>query len=283
MARPNKQGLDYFPLDVHLCKKFKFIEMKYGIAGFSIVVKLYQYIYANGYYVDWDDDTCLLFSDDIKADYSMVLDVIKECLARGIFDKTLFDKYSILTSSGIQKRYQEIVRRRKDVEVISEYLLIDGSFGVIVDTMSAECKYDESKSTQSKVNKSKVNKIKEYTPEFEEFWKYYPRKNEKKAAYEKWNARLKEGHTPEELIKSAKHYLKACQGKEKQFIKHGKTFLGDKKPFEDYIEPPEIEEDLPSYWQIKPRSDPEEKSEEDLPYPGLEEGFKRLYGKFGGH
>lgn len=65
MARPSKQGVDYFPLDVYLCKKFKFIEMKHGLAGFAITIKLYQYIYSLGYYADWDEDTCVLFADEI--------------------------------------------------------------------------------------------------------------------------------------------------------------------------------------------------------------------------
>ena len=44
---------------------------------------------------------------------------------RGIFDKNMFEKYSILTSKGIQERYFKAVDRRKQVFVKSQYLLVD--------------------------------------------------------------------------------------------------------------------------------------------------------------
>ena len=41
-----------------------------------------------------------------------------------MFDKEKFLKYNILTSAGIQKRYFEIVKRRKEIELRGEYLCI---------------------------------------------------------------------------------------------------------------------------------------------------------------
>lgn len=75
----------------------------------------------------------------------------------------------------------------------------------------------------------------DYTAEFEEFWSVYPRLKEKKAAYKQWRARLKEKHKPADLITAARHYAKEVRGKEEQFIKQGKTFLGPNKPFADYL------------------------------------------------
>ena len=45
MPRPIKNGVDYFPLDVHLDKKFELIEAEFGLTGFAVVVKLLQRIY----------------------------------------------------------------------------------------------------------------------------------------------------------------------------------------------------------------------------------------------
>lgn len=163
MARPNKQGVDYFPLDVHLDDKFKFIEIKYKLEGFAILTKLMQKIYSYGYWYRWTDDEALLFSDELRTDYEKVKGVVDESLERGVFNKDMYERYNILTSSGIQKRYKEIVRRRKDVEVIEEYLLIDGTFGVNDDINPSPSKQYDSKSTQSKVkeSKQKENKSKE--------------------------------------------------------------------------------------------------------------------------
>ncbi len=164
MARPNKQGVDYFPLDVHLDDKFKFIEIKYKLEGFAILTKLMQKIYSYGYWYRWTEDEALLFADELRTDYEKVKGVVDEALERGVFDKDMYEKYNILTSSGIQKRYKEIVRRRKDVEVIEEYLLIDGTFGVNDDINPSPSKHDDSKSTQSKVKESKVKETKEQIP-----------------------------------------------------------------------------------------------------------------------
>ncbi|WP_051291312.1 DUF4373 domain-containing protein [Fictibacillus gelatini] len=160
MARPNKQGVDYFPLDVHMDDKIKFVEIKYKLEGFAVVIKLMQRIYANGYWCRWSEDEMLLFSDEIKADFSLVEKVVSECLKRDVFDVELYEKYGILTSRGIQKRYKEIVRRRKDVEVIEEYLLIDGSFGVNDVINPSAGQQNDGKSTQSKVKESKVKESK---------------------------------------------------------------------------------------------------------------------------
>src|SRR5699024_5473112 len=134
--------------------KIKFVEIKYKLEGFAIVVKLMQRIYSQGYWCTWTDDELLLFSDEIKADMELVSDVVAECLERGFFNKKLYEDYNILTSNGIQKRYKEIVRRRKDVNMIEEYLLIDGNWGVNDDINPTSSRQDDDKSTQSKVNKT---------------------------------------------------------------------------------------------------------------------------------
>lgn len=166
MARPQKQGLDYFPLDVYSDTKIKLIEAEYGLSGFAIIVKLFQKIYReNGYYSEWNDEVALLFAAEIGAGGNVVSELIKSALKRDIFDKELYEKYSILTSRGIQKRYLEATARRKGVKLKSEYLLIkvapknenDSKNGVIVDIN----KINVSNNQQSKKNKIKVNKSKE--------------------------------------------------------------------------------------------------------------------------
>lgn len=189
MARPVKQGVDYFPLDVYLDDKFKFIEIKYNLEGFAIVVKLMQRIYSQGYWCKWTEDELLLFSDEIKTDHELVQGVVDECLKRGVFDKRLHDNHNILTSKGIQKRYQEITRRRKDVEVTEEYQLIEGLNGVIDDINPSSTKHNDNivteggqqhdvKSTQSKVNR-KETKQKEQIP-YAEIIEYLNEKADKK-------------------------------------------------------------------------------------------------------
>lgn len=77
----------------------------------------------------------------------------------------------------------------------------------------------------------------QYTEDFKRFWEVYPRKVDKGACYKKYNARLKDGYSPDELFTAAQNYAQQChrENTEQRFIKHGKTFLGDSTPFIEYI------------------------------------------------
>lgn len=119
-------GIPWFPFDVHLDDKFGLIEAEFGSAGFSVVVKLFQKIYGEqGYYCEWTEDVALLFSSEkARLGYNVVSEIVSASIRRGMFDKNIYDKYRVLTSKGIQKRYFEAVSRRLSVEVKKEYLLV---------------------------------------------------------------------------------------------------------------------------------------------------------------
>lgn len=161
MARPTKQGVDYFPLDIHLDDKFKFIQIKYGLEGFAVVIKILQKIYSYGYWYQWGEDESLIFAHENSIGLDKLDLIIEETIKRGIFHEGIYKHYQVLTSSGIQKRYKEIVKRRKDVEVVEEYLLVDNNFGVNANIVPTQCKHSDDKSTQSKVEESRVEKSKE--------------------------------------------------------------------------------------------------------------------------
>jgi len=127
MARPLKTGIDYFPLDVVNDDKIELLEAKFGLEGYGILVKLWQKIYSNGYFIEWNDDISLLFSRRINANINLVNDVVNECLLRNLFDNGMSKLHNILTSNGIQERYFKICSdcRRKNIKLINEYLLVD--------------------------------------------------------------------------------------------------------------------------------------------------------------
>ena len=76
-----------------------------------------------------------------------------------------------------------------------------------------------------------------YSPEFEELWKYYPRKVTKDATYKKYLARRKEGWTHEQLLEATIAYSAQVKrkGTQQEYIKHGETFFGPTRPFKDYL------------------------------------------------
>lgn len=182
MARPQKIGIDYFPLDVVLDDNVRLIEAEHGIEGFGILIKMYQKIYSEGYYYSWTEKQQLLFSNYISVNRNTVTSIVSDCLKWGIFNQELYDKYHILTSRGIQKRYVAAIYKRSEIEMIKEYLLIDvndkpnitiveafddentDASGVSDRRNSPATEISDGKSTQSKVKKSKVNNIKDIIP-----------------------------------------------------------------------------------------------------------------------
>lgn len=165
MSRPLKDGVDYFPFDVVLDEKFELIEAEFGLAGFAVVVKLYQRVYQRGYYCEWTNEVALLFGHRIGMGGNAVSEIVNAAVKRGIFDKNMFEKYHILTSRGIQKRYFEAVSRRKCVNVKKAYLLVDVTQFLQSSVISwvNDCNNPENadNNPQSKGKKSKVNKSKE--------------------------------------------------------------------------------------------------------------------------
>ena len=121
-----KSGIEYFPLDVTLDSKLDLIEAEFGVTGFGVVVHLLQEIYGQeGYYAEWTEDVALLFARKYGLGGNAVSEILAASIKRGMFDKEIFDKYHVLTSRGIQKRYFEAVSRRKVLEVDYNILLVD--------------------------------------------------------------------------------------------------------------------------------------------------------------
>lgn len=129
MARPRKEGLDYFELDCQSDEKIRLIQAEFGLKGFAIVVKLYQKIYGeHGYYCECDDDRLFLFMAEnaVSSDSKNLIDkIIEACIRREIFSEEKFNKYRILTSSRIQQQYLNAASKRELIEMKKEYLLIN--------------------------------------------------------------------------------------------------------------------------------------------------------------
>ena len=163
MARPQKEGLDYFPLDCQFSDSVRLLQAEFGPMGVGILIALWQRIYGiKGYYTVWDNDVALMFAKENGVSVSVVREVISACLRRGIFDRDKFEKYSILTSCGIQERYAEATERRTFQKIDGRYLLVSAPENwVIVDNNSVNADINAvnvCRSTQSKGKESTVYK-----------------------------------------------------------------------------------------------------------------------------
>ena len=187
MARPFKKGLDYFPLDVHLEDEIELFEAECGLEGFAILIKLWQKIFSEGYYMKWNDDTSLLFSRRINAETELVNSIINVCLRRSLFDKLLYKKHRILTSKAIQKRYFQACSdsKRKNIEASKALLLVNGKYLALIQEFielppeltlvnPSESTQRKGKEIERKLNKelinSGVNKNQEFCETIFSFW-----------------------------------------------------------------------------------------------------------------
>lgn len=114
LARPRKDGLDYFPLDADFFEdeKIKILKARYGADGIILYIYLLCRIYKHGYYMKVNEDFEYLISDDLKMSPDKVKQVLTFLLSRSLFDNTLFQSDAVLTSAGIQRRFQLAVKER---------------------------------------------------------------------------------------------------------------------------------------------------------------------------
>lgn len=127
MARITKRGLDYFPMDIDAfydARIRKLIKFQGG-KSISVYALLLCNIYKNGYYVKWNEELTFTCSQLTGSEEAFVTEVVKLCLAVGLFSKPLFDVESVLTSKDIQERYLRVCSQCRRSGGISEYSLLE--------------------------------------------------------------------------------------------------------------------------------------------------------------
>ena len=159
MGRNVKKGLDYFPFDVDFFQDIKIRKLIKYQRGKAVTVYalLLCLIYKNGYYMLWDEELPFILSEQTGFEEAYIQEVVKCCLALGLFSKELFDKEKVLTSIGIQERYRKICTDSRRILDMTEYILISTEEN---DISSEENPINSAKSTQSKVKERKVKESK---------------------------------------------------------------------------------------------------------------------------
>lgn len=123
MARPTKQGLDYFPFDVGFFgdDKIRILKSRYRSDGIAVYLKILCDVYKEGYFKAVDDwaDYVFVIADEVGAGVDKVEQIIaflcKRAMVR-VFRKSELTSCSadaVITSHGIQKRYAEALKSRK--------------------------------------------------------------------------------------------------------------------------------------------------------------------------
>ena len=111
--------VDFFS-DLKIRKLIKY----QGGKAVTVYALLLCIIYKQGYYMRWDKELPFIISEQTGYEEVYIQEVIKSCLVIGLFSNELFEKEKIITSKGIQERYQYICNLSKRKCVISEFILI---------------------------------------------------------------------------------------------------------------------------------------------------------------
>lgn len=126
MARPVKTGLDYFSLDVDIDQddKIYMIEAELGEISFGRIIKLLAEIYrGDGYFKKWEEEDVLIFCGKKRIPIEEAKSLVTLAVKRGLFDKVMFERFHILTSRGIQKRYIAACENRAKIPIYKEFVL----------------------------------------------------------------------------------------------------------------------------------------------------------------
>lgn len=171
MARPVKDGLRYFPLDVEFFedRKVRRLRGKYGADGVLLYLYMLCKVYADkGYYTSYDDD----FADDAAVDIGCSAEkiglMLHYLLSQSLLDSTLFSAVKVLSSHGIQKQFQEASKNlRRDVEVRGDVWILDPEdtypfikVRLISDKSGnnpSKCSNNQDKSRNNHTNETKLN------------------------------------------------------------------------------------------------------------------------------
>ncbi|QAB20322.1 Lin1244/Lin1753 domain-containing protein [Lactiplantibacillus plantarum] len=155
MARPVKEGLDYFPLDVDFAvnDKTEAIMGEFGPKGVLFMIYLLSAVYQNGYYLQWNKLKQMQLANRIEGvSPELANQIVNRLIAYGTFSEELFNSAKVLTSQRIQETYEDATKRRKSQKPTKYWINVD----INKDTSVVNVDIN----TQSKVNKSKSNKSK---------------------------------------------------------------------------------------------------------------------------
>lgn len=263
-GRPPKKGISYAGWSVDIFDNDTKIDKlldAHGWDGFGIYFYLCQRAYGGeGYFYQWGYDDCASTSRKMGGGIGSgtVLETVGYCLQIGLFDKGLFERWGVLTSRGIQRRYWEVVKARDVRTVISDYWLLqdDECKGLIKTPLNSNLSagntnYPAGNTNlpernanfrtikESKVNKSKVNKnnvcATTNIKRFESFWCCYPLDKKRHLAEQAYIDVISDGiYTEDDLVEAAKNYTEYCKITGTDKIYHADNFL-KKCVFEDYL------------------------------------------------
>ncbi len=166
MARPQKEGMDYFPHDNDAAndEKIEALRALYGNDGYAFYFILLERIYRTAEFeLDVSDaETLQILSRKVGVTEEKFNNMLMFALKQKCFDREAYEIRGVLTSPGIKKRASIVVEKRENMR--SKYKKVSDAETTqetkVETTQVKESKVKESKVKESKVKESKVKNLK---------------------------------------------------------------------------------------------------------------------------
>ena len=117
MARPIKEGMDYFPHDTDSSndEKIEALRGEFGNDGYAMYFILLERIYkTNTGSLDMNKTVIKkAIIKHIGVSEDLFNNILEFCFEIELFDKSTYDNLGLLTSNGIKKRHEEINKQRE--------------------------------------------------------------------------------------------------------------------------------------------------------------------------
>jgi DnaD/phage-associated family protein len=124
MARPQKEGLDYFPHDVYASsdEKIEPLILIYGAKGYAFYFLHLEYIYrSKDLEFDISDaETREVIQQKLRISADEYELILQTALKKKCFDKKYYDEFHKLTSDGIKKRAATVYEKREKMRLAYE-------------------------------------------------------------------------------------------------------------------------------------------------------------------
>lgn len=233
MARPKKEGMDYFPHDTDAVndEKVEALRMLYGNDGYAFYFILLERIYRskNSELDVSDAETLQILSRKVGIQKDLFDRILETSLKRDCFDAEAYEERGVLTSNGIKKRVAPVIEKRETMR--QKYVSTNK------EVSDAETLQKRDKVKESKGKKSKDNTVQK-AELFDTWWNLYGNKKGKVKCENKYASLLKK-YSHEQIMEGTHLYLNHREGlaKRGEFVPQQKnplTFLNGEHFNDEY-------------------------------------------------
>lgn len=218
MTRTARHDVDYFPFYVKDGKTLFILESKYGLQGIGFFTNLMRFLckQPDHHICIEDESTRLYFFAQLRCPEELGTDMLNLMAKTGKIDAGLWDSRRVITSEDLIDSLNDAYRNRVNPIIEIDQIRVSYPRKAISEVGKA---ISEVSYPQTKLNKTKLKET-IYGDSFLTFWKTYPKKIGKDAAWRAWKNR--NGSRPEiEII------LKAitAQSQSEQWRKESGQFI----------------------------------------------------------